>query len=435
MTRRKSTHLLAVLGTFFGLSVAIGNTIGSGILRTPGDVARLLPSAGTFILVWIVGAAYAFLGANAFAELATMIPESGGHTVFARRAFGQYAGFVIGWSDWLSTCGSIALASLVIGESAKIFIGLTPPATATIVIVGLALIHLRGVKTAGRAQELTAVAKTLAFAVLVIACFATTSSRGAPPLLAGGTRPGLLTALVLAMQAVIFTYDGYYGVVYFSGEVKNPARDIPRSIFGGVLAVAAIYIFINLGFIRVLTIPRMAGDPLVAATAAGQIFGSAGDTVIRVLTIVSLLSAVNAFELMASRVLYRLGTRGFVPKAEIVNEGGTPTVSLLITTLVTLALVLTGTFETVLALTAFFFVAQYAVDFAGLLVLRAREPDAPRPFRAWGHPWTTRGVLAVSVVFLIGAVAGDTRNSIYSIGMLVLSLPVYLLMRGRATDS
>jgi basic amino acid/polyamine antiporter, APA family len=414
--------------------VAIGNTIGSGILRTPGDVARLLPSAGLFILVWIVGAGYAFLGANAFAELATMIPESGGHTVFARRAFGQYAGFVIGWSDWLSTCGSIALASLVIGESAKVFIGLNPPATATIVIVGLALIHLRGVKTAGRAQELTAVAKTVAFGVLVIACFATSSSTvGGVPLLAGAARPGLLTALVLAMQAVIFTYDGYYGVVYFSGEVKNPARDIPRSIFGGVLAVAAIYIFLNLGFIRVLTIPRMAGDPLVAATAAGQIFGSAGDTVIRVLTIVSLLSAVNAFELMASRVLYRLGTRGFVPKAEIVNEGGTPTVSLLITTALTLALVLTGTFETVLALTAFFFVAQYAVDFAGLLVLRAREPDAPRPFKAWGHPWTTWGVLAVSIVFLIGAVAGDTRNSLYSIGLLVLSWPIYRLVARQVT--
>lgn len=431
-----SAQLLAVLGTFFGLSVAIGNTIGSGILRTPGDVARLLPSAGLFILVWIVGAGYALLGANAFAELATMIPESGGHTVFARRAFGQYAGFVIGWSDWLSTCGSIALASLVIGESAKAFLALSPNLTAVLVIVGLALIHLRGVKSAGRVQELTAVAKTLAFAVLVIACFVV--ARPSPAVttaIPAAARPALFTAFVLAMQAVIFTYDGYYGVVYFSGEVKNPARDIPRSIFWGVVAVAAIYVFVNLGFLRVLSVSRMSGDPLVAATAAGEIFGARGDRVIRVLTIVSLLSAVNAFELIASRVLYRLGARGFVPGADSVNEGGTPTVALMITTCVTLVLVLSGTFETVLAWTAFFFVAQYTGDFTALLVLRRREPQTPRPFAAWGHPWTTVGVVIVSVCFLLGAAIGDTKNTMYSLALLALSWPVYLLVRSRSRDS
>jgi APA family basic amino acid/polyamine antiporter len=385
----------------------------------------------------LVGAGYALLGANAFAELATMIPESGGHTVFARRAFGQYAGFVIGWSDWLATCGAIALGSLVIGESAKLFVGISPTIVAVIVIVGIALIHLRGVTTAGRMQEITAIAKTLAFAVLVVACFVIArpvhSEIGVS--VATTARPALLTALVLAMQAVIFTYDGYYGVVYFSGEVKDPARDIPRSIFWGVAAVALIYIFVNLGFMRVVTIPRMAGDPLVAATAAGEIFGAKGDRVIRLLTIVSLLSAVNAFALMASRVLYRLGARGFVPGAEKVNAGGTPTVSLLITTVVTIAMVLTGTFETVLALTAFFFVAQYTVDFAALLTLRRTEPLAPRPFRARGHPWTTCGVLILSICFLAGAAAADTRNSMYSIGLLALSWPVYLLLRGRSTDS
>ena len=433
----KGGHLLAVLGTLFGLSVAIGNTIGSGILRAPGEIAGLLGDERLFILVWIVGALYALLGANMFAELAAMIPESGGHTVYVRRGLGPYAGFVVAWSDWLSTCGSISIAALVIGESARSFIAVPPLVTASFVIAGLSVIQLRGVKTAGRTQVLTALLKTVAFVALVIACFAASApARGAgvaeaAPAVAVAKPAGmaLLFALVLAMQAVIFTYDGYYGAAYFGGELKYPARDIPRSIFGGVLAVAAVYLLVNLAFLHVLGIQRMAGVTLVAVAAAGAIFGAKGAGLVNILTIVSLLSAVNAFQLIASRILYRLGARGFVPAASAVNTGGTPTVALLMTTVVTLALIWTGTFEMVLALTAFFFVAQYTLDFASLLVLRSREPAAPRPFRAWGHPWTTWGVLLLSVCFLAGAAAADTRNSIYSLGLLAASYPVFSFLR------
>jgi len=149
--------------------------------------------------------------------------------------------------------------------------------------------------------------------------------------------------------------------------------------------------------------------------------------------IISLLSAVNAFQLMASRVLYRLGALGFLPSAEYVNRGGTPSVGLLLSTIVVLALVITGTFELVLAVTAFFFVSNYVLTFGSLLVLRKREPEAPRPYKAKGHPWTTGGVFVLSVAFLIGAVAADTRNSIYSLVLLGLSWPLYRMLRTKVT--
>src|SRR5207302_10372858 len=171
---RASMGLLAVLGVVFGLSVTVGNTIGSGILRTPGLVADLLPTPWLFIGVWIVGALYAALGANALAELATMMPESGGYTVYLRRSMGPYAGFVIGWSDWLSTCSSAALAALVIGEYVTILAGFSKSFTSTIasaVILAFALIQWRGVKTGSFTQNLTAFLKTIAFAVLIGACF------------------------------------------------------------------------------------------------------------------------------------------------------------------------------------------------------------------------------------------------------------------------
>ncbi|MFN2637880.1 MAG: APC family permease [Gemmatimonadaceae bacterium] len=436
---RPQRGLLAVLGIVFGLSVTIGNTIGSGILRTPGIVAHLLPATWLFIGVWVLGAGYAALGSNALAELATMMPESGGYTVYLRRSMGPYAGFVIGWTDWLSTCSSASLAALVIGEYVTLLFGISRSAISTLacaVILIFSLIQWRGVKTGSNTQNLTAFIKTLAFGLLVVACFAFGSGFGAvgQTLRVPAGFP-FLVAFVLAMQAVIFTYDGWNGIVYFSGELRDPARDIPRSIFGGVISVGVIYLLVNIGFLYVLPMERMAGEPLVAATAAREVFGARGDTVIRVLTIVSLLSAVNAFQLMTSRVLHRLSIFGFLPGAAYVNRGGTPVIALFLSAAVCIALVLTGTLEVVLAVTAFLFVLQYALIFASVFILRKREPDAPRPFRARGHPWTTGLVFLLSLAFLVGAAVTDTKNSVYSILLLGLSWPVYRLMKPKSPAS
>jgi APA family basic amino acid/polyamine antiporter len=277
--------------------------------------------------------------------------------------------------------------------------------------------------------------KTIAFAVLIGACFVL--GRGLNVGTGARVPAGFafLTAFILAMQAVIFTYDGYNGVIYFSGELKTPGRDIPRSMFGGVLSVAIIYLLVNIGFLYVLPVDKMAGQPLVAATAANEIFGGKGDTVIRILTIVSLLSALNAYQLMTSRVLHRLSVFGFLRGADYVNRGGTPVVALFLSAAVCLAMVITGTLEIVLAVTAFFFVAQYTLIFASVFILRRREPNAPRPFRAIGHPWTTGLVLLFSLGFLVGAFLTDTRNSIYSLILLGLSWPLYLALRPRTAPA
>lgn len=171
---RSSRRLLRVLGVSFGLAVTIGNTIGAGILRTPGEVAAQLPSVWLFTAVWIAGGLYALLGAMSMAELGTMIPRSGGQYVFARRALGPYAGFVVGWSDWLSTCGTTAAVSIVIGE----YTGVLFPAlagqtivVASIVAIFFAILQWRGIAWGSRVQNLTSLLKALAFLALVAACF------------------------------------------------------------------------------------------------------------------------------------------------------------------------------------------------------------------------------------------------------------------------
>jgi basic amino acid/polyamine antiporter, APA family len=427
---RSRGRLLAVLGVGFGLAVTIGNTIGMGILRTPGDVAASLPDPWLYIGVWIVGGIYALLGANSIAELGTAIPRSGGMYVFVRRALGPYAGFVVGWNDWISTAGSAAAVALVIGEYAPALLPALEGRTAAIALAAIAaftIVQWRGVREAARTQEVTSALKGLLLLVLVVVFFAVepaTPVRAEPAQVPAGF--ALFAAAILALQAVIYTYDGWTGVVYFGGEVKDPARDVPRSMLGGVLLITAIYLLLNLGYMNVIPVPAMAGEQFVAGRAAEAIFGETGARAVRGLIVLGMLSAVNALVMMASRVLHAMSGDGlFAQRGAAVNLGGTPTVALFLSALVAAAFILTGTVTQVVAVCAFFFVANYVLAFVSVIVLRRREPELPRPFRAWGYPWTTMLVLAGSVAFLAGSVVGDTRQSLISLALVAVSWPVY----------
>ena len=426
-----------MLGVSFGLAVIIGNTIGAGILRTPGVVAAQLPDAWLFIGVWIVGGLYALLGALSIAELGAMIPRSGGQYVFARYALGEYAGFIVGWSDWISTCGTTAAVAIVIGEFTGVLFPLfagQSVAIASAVAIFFALLQWRGIVWGSRVQNLTSLLKALAFIALVMACFILGGKGSVAAQTAVQPVPiglSMLVALVLALQPVIYTYDGWAGVVYFSEEVHDPGRDIPNSLFGGVLSIIGIYVLVNLALLYVLPITNIAGQEFAAGVAAQVIFGQYGDTIFRSLTILSMLSGINAYHLMASRVLFAMSRDGlFSKRVAKVNEGGTPTAALFLSTAIAVLFIVFGkTFEKVITVLAFFFVANYTISFISVFVLRWREPERARPYRTWGYPWTTALALIGSVAFLVGAVASDTRNSIYALLLLALSYPAFLLLR------
>ena len=435
MTERPANHLLRVLGVAFGLAVIIGNTIGAGIFRIPGSLAEQLPSPSLFLLIWIAGGVYAFLGAICLAELGTILPRSGGQYVFSRYALGEYAGFIVGWSDWISTCGTTAAVSLVIGTfSGALFPALEgkAPVIAAGVAIFFALLQWRGVIWGSNVQNFTSLIKALAFILLIVAAFVLGDGGAlAEPRPQGLTVAVHITTVILAVQAVIYTYDGWSGVIYFSEEVKDPGRDIPRALFGGVLTIAAIYLLVNVALLYVLPMSQMAGKEFAAGEAAKVIFGAYGDTIFRSLVVASMLSGINAYHLMASRVLFAMSRDGlFTKKAAAVNEGGTPTVALFLSALVAVLFIMFGqTFERVITVLAFFFVANYVLSFISLFVLRWREPEKPRPYRAWGYPVTPALALIGSVLFLAGAVAADTRNSIYALLLLAVSYPVFRVMK------
>lgn len=432
-------HLLRVLGVVFGLAVILGNTIGAGILRTPGIIAARLPSAPLFLAVWIMGGLYAVIGALTVSELGAMLPRSGGFYVFAQRAYGDYYAFVVGWTDWLAQCGTAAAVAMVIGEYAG---DLVPAlhgrtlATACAATLALGAAQWRGIRWGSLLQNVTTAAKALAFFGLIVAIFLLSPSRPAAvhaPLPSGLP---LLAALILACQSVIYTYDGWNAIIFFGEEVRQPARDIPRAMVGGVLVVMAIYVGVNGALLYALPIGKLAGQDLALGTVAASIFGPRGDTLIRAITIVSMLSAINAYHLMGSRVPLAMTRDGLLPASfGKVNRGGTPTVALAASVAAALLFLLTGSFERVAAVLSIFFVANYTQAYIAVFLLRRREPDLVRPFRVPGYPYTPALALLVSVAFVIGAVISEPHLTLDSIAVLAVSYPFYWVLKASSRKS
>ena len=428
-------HLLRILGVGFGLAVIIGNTIGAGIFRSPGAIAEHLPNIWLFLGVWIVAGLYSLLGAITMAELGAMLPKSGGQYVFARYALGEYAGFMVGWTDWLTTCGSTAAIAIVTGSfTTALFPTLGSRGVliiASVVTIFFALVQWRGIFLGSTAQNVTSLLKTLAFLALIGAALVWGSGGAFVAPKAPIVGAGLMTAIVLSLQAALYTYDGWYGVVYFSEEVTNPGKDIPRSMIGGVISVILIYVLVNVALLYILPMSQLVGKEFAAGEAAKVLFGPYGDPIFRWLTIVSLLSAVNACNLINTRVLFAMARDGlFLKRAAEVNKGGTPSLALLIHVVGVLVFIVFGqTFEQVITVVSFFFVANYSLSFISVFVLRRREPEKERPYRAWGYPWTTILVLLGSVLFLAGVIASDTKHSVYAVIILAVSYPVFRLIK------
>lgn len=446
----KQGHLLKALGVWFGISVAIGNTIAAGIVRTPGDIAQWLPNGCLFLGVWLIGGLYALFGASSLAELAVAIPKSGGQYNYSRRALGEYPGFIVGWSDWLANCGTLAAVSIVVGE----YIEELFPATmgwqkviAISIIVSFAVLQSRGVDWGSKIQIVTALLKTIAFLVLVIACFAVGPEKGVIDVashtdLAGvavhaGQQAGsvlasgwpLIVAFMLAIQAVFYTIDGWHGVIYLGEEVKDPVKDVPRTIFISVFSVVGIYLLLNAAVLYVIPINEIAGNKFALGIAAEHVFGQYGGPVIRVIMIISLLSCINAVQLFASRIIYGLSHDGLFFRATAkVNKGGTPVRALFLSTLIAMCFVF-GSFEQVMAILSFFFVANYALSYVSIFVLRMKEPEMERPYKAWGYPWTSGAALATSLAFLVAALITNPENALIALVVLLASYPLYRFLK------
>ena len=409
-----------------------------GILRTPGLVAAQLSEPSTILAVWVVGGLYTLLGSVCFTELGTMLPKAGGYYVYARRAFGDTVGFAVGWTDWLTYCAVLGYVSIAIGEfSAVLFPSLAGAvkAIAIATLVSLVLLQWAGLRVSSRFQEATTALKFVAFLILIVACLAYSASASpapGPATVALGSS-STFVGLVVALQSVLITYGGWQSALYFTEEDRNPDLNLPRSMIGGVVSVIGVYLLVNIALLSVLSVPDLAHSTLPAADAAQRILGGRGGQIITVLSLISLPPLLNAIMMIGTRILFAMGRdRLLWARTAAVNAGGTPGIATLVTTAVAVALIGSGTFQKLVAMASFFLAANYCICCLALVVLRRREPELARPFRAWGYPWSAGIVLLGAAAFLIGVLAGDTRTAVGALVLAAAGLAGRSVVRWRA---
>ena len=432
----KRTHLLKLLGVGFGIAVTIGGTIGTGILRKPGTIANELGNPTLTIAIWLAVGLYALIGSLSVIELGTMLPKAGAWYVYARRAFGDYVGFVIGISSWLGSVSAMAFSASVMSE----YIGLLAPglnnslkAVAIGILVVFVAFHWVGVRLASRAQEVMSFLKAIGLLIFVGACFIYSPDKTTPttvenlqPLAEGGMWVGIIAAL----QSVFYTYDGWHTAAYFTEEDVNPNKNLPRSMVSGVLLIIGIYILVNLALLYVLPFEQLRQSKLPAADAIQLLYGPGSAQVVTFLLMISIMGIINAQIMFNPRVLFAMARDGlFFRNFTTVNAGGTPGISMLFTASMSILMILTNTYAKLSDIATFFFVTCYASGFASLIRLRQTEPELTRPFLAWGYPFSTWTLLIVSLLFLVGAIFGDPMGSIYALGFIVVSYPAYRLLK------
>lgn len=431
-------ELFKILGVGFGVAVTVGGTIGTGILRKPGPIAAQLGDPGLIMALWIGVSLYAFLGTLCTIELGTSVPRAGAWYVYAQRAFGNYAGFVVGINSWLGTCSALGFGVYTMSEYLALLI---PPLAgyesyvAAAILLALTVIHWIGLALASSFQNIMSLLKGIGLFAFVAVCYlygnevtveeaqVTTSK-----IIETGS---WIAPVVFSLQAIFYTYDGWHTAAYFSEEDRDPSKNLPKSMIGGVLVIIAIYLLCNLAILHVLPMDRLAQSKLAAADAIRLIFGEGSGKIVTLFLMISILGIVNAQLLFNPRVLYSMSRDGLFLKSGVtVNQGGTPAVAMLITSAVAITLILIGkgATEKLSDIATFFFVLGYTSGFASLLALRKKEPDLSRPWKVPAYPFLPVLMLILSIAFLVGAIIQDLPSSQYALLFLVISYPVYLLV-------
>jgi APA family basic amino acid/polyamine antiporter len=422
--------LKRVLPGKFVLAVTVGGVIGLGILRGPGEIAEVVPDPFFYLALWLVGGLFVLLSTVVCAELVGMTPRSGGAYPLIRRAFGSYPGFVIGWVDWLSFVADIALKAVVILEFVAIlFPGAAAWHTSLAIIVTtvFAAFQLRGIVLSGLIQEFATATIGLVVVGLALLLF----FLQAPVVNAMEVAPAKtgFNDWSLVIATIIFTYDGWLYACYFSGEIKGGAGPLVRSSIKGVVIIIALYMLLNAALVKSTGLAALAGSELALAHALELVISPAAGSAVVVAAILILLSHQNLAYMSAPRILHALAVDGFAAKqARKVGKGGNPIFAVLVTWVASVVLIMLGGFEFLLLLSVFFFVPLYLSLIVGVLILRKREPDSERPYRAWGHPYSTIVCLVGWTLITLFQAFAERETAIYALAMVAVSWPVYLYL-------
>jgi APA family basic amino acid/polyamine antiporter len=426
----KRGELLRVLGVTFGIAVAIGAMIGVGILRSPSLIARDVPQPALILALWTIALVHAALEANVILELATAMPRAGGPYVYVHRAFGDIGGLAVGWTLWAQRVSSTAALSIAFAEFAAqlwpVLASATPAIAVAIQLLMFGL-NIAGVREGRAIQEITSFLKALALLGFCAAIFLFVSPHGAV-----ASRIETIvgwTAIIAAYQSIVGAYSGWYEPAFFSEETPDAARSLPRVIGISLLLTAALYIGINAALLHTLSPAEIARYPLpFAAALAGS--GRFAVAAVAIFAMVSAASCANAGIMSAPRVLLALSRDGLLPAFfRNVNQGGSPSMATIFTAAASIIVALTGSFALAFGLIATLQSAAFVLVISSLFVLRRREPELSRPFRAMAYPWAPLIVLAIDLGLLGLFLNANRLGGLYAILFWLLAVPFAMIAR------
>ena len=424
------------LGLMSAVAVLVGSTIGSGIFRVPASVAGRITEPGPFLLAWAIGGAIVLCGALTYAELAAALPRSGGVFAYILEAFGPLPAFLFGWSTLaVIRASALGAISTIFAEYLGYFLPLTAAqvqyvAAGAIILVGL--FNYFGVNIAAVLVNLSTVVKY--GALVALAGLAFTIGEGTTanfaPVWGGGVQ---LSIMGTALISIMWTYDGWADLAYLGGEVKDPARNLPRALLLGTVAIIAIYLVVNLAYLYLVPLPQMAGSALIAATAAERIplFGGGAGGVIAGVVMISTFSALLGSMMTGPRVFFAMADRGlfFTAIARVSPRYQSPSVAILLATGLGVVYVLLNDFQQLADKFILGIWPFYALAVAAVFVLRKKQPDLVRPYRTWGYPVVPLLFMGASIAIIVNALWTDPVNTGITFGIILVGVPVYFVWR------
>ncbi len=435
-----SPDLPRTLGVLPALGVMIGIIIGSGIFKTPSEIATATQSPLVVLLCWLAGGVISLFGAFTYAELATMFPQSGGVYVFLREGYGRGMAFVFGWTYMLvSKPAAAAGIAVIFTENLHPLLGLTWDARYTTIalIVALTFINARGVSLgAGVATVLTAL-KVLALIAIVALALVLRKGSGDNFHAAPSIQP-LHLVLVGIMSGVLWTYDGWSDVGAVAGEIKQPDRKLPLIYMGGTIFITGLYLAVNAVYIWMMPLPEMArfADPEIAKTGnvasaiVTSLVGSAGGAAIMLVIVISTLGSTLGSILTGARVTYAQSRDAllFAFLSRVHPRFGTPNVALWCQCLLSCAAVwFLESFGKMAGSFVFTMWIFYGLAGATIFIMRAKRPDLPRAYRCFGYPVVPLLFVASSLMMTVLSIMADWKTCLTWIGVLLAGIPVYLV--------
>jgi APA family basic amino acid/polyamine antiporter len=432
-------QLLRGLGALEATMLVAGAVIGSGIFVSPSIVARAVGAPGVSLLVWLVCGFLATSGALCFAELGAAIPRTGGTYAYLYRAFRTpLLPFLFGWSMFFVVLtGVMAAVATAFATYAGFFLERVIPygewtqrLVAISSILFLTTMNVIGVRVGGKIQILFTVVKVAALALLIaVGFFAGDAGGGLTPVLPpDGAGAETFAAFGTAMIVALFAYNGWWYSTFVAGEVREPRRTIPRSIFFGMGIVLVVYILANVVYLRVLPFDVLSASSRPAADTMARLVGPSGAALISVAVMLSAFGTVNAQLLSVPRVYFAMARdRLFFRWVDQVHPRfRTPAAAILAQGMWASGLALTGTYQEIITYTAFPNYVFLSLAVLGLIVLRVREPDMPRPYRVWGYPLTPVLFLLIFTWYLINSLLNAFGDTMVGIVLTLSGLPFYL---------